>query len=144
MLWLRTSYQSFHFFCSDLIIRLHFVVRMWTWWLGAQTHIFFLSDSPQTHINFNFNSDSIQFTIFSKSQSCQIQIHFKLKSQSFQMQFRFRITFTSNSILIQLSVKKLPIQNQLHFKFTVRPRSEPVGWRMHSTFSRPDWGLVSS
>ena len=123
--------------CRD--VRLHSVVRMWTWWLGAQT---LTSNFIQIHLKLRSNSTSIQ-TQF-KSQSFQIQIHFKFTSQSFQIQFRFQITFTSNSILIQLSVKRLPVQNQFHFKFTAHPRSEPVGWRMRSTFSRPDWGLVSS
>ena len=155
MLWLRSSYQSFQLFCFAVIcstcrhavgisdcILLSGCGRGGS---GLKLTIFFF----QIHLKLRSSSTSIQthsiqFTIFSNSQSFQIQIHFKFNSQSFQIQFRFQITFTSNSILIQLSVKRLPVQNQLHVKFTVHPRSEPVGWRMRSTFSRPDWGLVSS
>ena len=113
----------------------------------------FNSDSSQTQINLNFNSGSIQFTIVSNSN----HNHFKFKSQSFQIQVRFQITFTSNPSLTQLSVKTLPVQNQLHFKFKVDPsqfcpsRSAKVRtcWLANALcFLRrslqPDWGLDSS
>ena len=89
--------NPFIFFCSDLIIRLHFVVRMWTWWLGAQTHIFFF----QIHLKLTSTSTSTQTQFSSQSFQNHNHVKFKFISNSSHNHFKCNSDFESHSLQIQ-------------------------------------------
>ena len=121
------------------------VVRMWKQWLGAQ---FARSDSLQIHLRLSSSicrlSSSIcrlRFTSDSNQNHFKFN-RFKLESNLFQTQFRFQITFTSNSSLIHLNVKTLPVQNQLYL--TLQVRHFCLDLQIQTRSLQPDWGLDSS
>ena len=148
MLWLRTGQESFQQKkCSDFFIlsssfrhAMHIisVVRMWKQWLGAQ---FARSDSPQIHLRLSSSICRLRFTSDSNQNHFKFN-RFKLESNLFQTQFRFQITFTSNSSLIHLNVKTLPVQNQLYL--TLQVRHFCLDLQIQTRSLQPDWGLDSS
>ena len=150
MLWLRTGQESFQqkitavissSFASSCRHAMHIisVVRMWKRWLGAQ---FARSDSLQIHLRLSSSICRLRFTSDSNQNHFKLN-HFKLESKLFQTQFRFQITFTSNSSLIHLSVKTLPVQNQLFssFRCATFVLQDP---QIQTRSLQPDWSLDSS
>ena len=114
------------------------VVRMWKQWLGAQ---FARSDSPQIHLRISSSICRLRFTSDSNQNHFKFN-HFKLESNLFQTQFSFQITFTSNSSLIHLNVKTLPVQNQLYL--TLQVRHFCLDLQIQTRSLQPDWGIDSS